>query len=85
MSLQRPFVRTHEEKKEWGTLTIRFGDKDRELLDSFKELVNIKTDGRAIKYSLKISHSVLHSVFGSDILKYLCQKKRERLSDVKTF
>lgn len=80
----QPFTRQRldDEPDEGETFTVRLNKKEREMLEDLKRMMDIKSDGKALKIAgLIIGRNVLHSLFGAKILAYLFKKDRLRLSD----
>jgi hypothetical protein len=85
MSLEtEPFVRYHEEKKK-DTFTVTVNVEERKNLEEIKEVLNIKSDSRALKIAAWIGQKALLSTFGTPILTYLFKKDRQKLEDFKNF
>lgn len=82
---KEPFVRykTDEEveSEEGETFTLRLNPKERLWLDKLKKVLDIKSDGKALKIGAFVGLNVLHSHFGEGVLRYLFKKDRSRLSD----
>lgn len=81
-----PFVRqTLGEKSKEDTFTVRVNDEERKMLEEIKEVLNIKSDGKALKIAARVGYNVLHTTFGRELLLYLFKKERLKLEDFKNF
>jgi len=87
---KKPFTpyRLEEEKKQDKSivLPVRINKKlEQPMINEIKKLLNIKSDGKALKVSARVGLNVLQATLGSDILGYLCKDSRDRLSDYENF
>jgi hypothetical protein len=87
-----PFTRykTNEEKEEeeiqFGEImTIRLNPVEKQWIEKWKKVLDIKSDGKTLKFLAEIGTNVLHSTFGDKKLGYLFKKDRQRLSDYENF
>lgn len=87
-----PFTRykTDEEKAQeeleiGEVMTIRINGKERTWLDQWKKVLDIKSDGKTLKFLAEVGTNVLHGTFGDKKLGYLFKKDRQRLSDFENF
>ena len=67
-------LKTGEEDK--LLLTLRLNPKERELLDDIKLILDISSDGGALKIAAFTGWNVLQRSFGRDNIKWLCDKNR---------
>jgi hypothetical protein len=75
----KPFYRKNL-KKEGGDkllLTLRLNKEERALLDEIKDVLDINSDGGALKLSAFKGWLVLQRTLGKDTLKWLCSKERQ--------
>ena len=87
------FYRTHTEeeqvdrkkKEKRDVFSISVNREEREMLDELKKLLDISSDGQALKMGSFIGLHVLHGMFGRKFLAYLFKKDRKKLSDLKAF
>lgn len=81
----KPFYRTktdEEREEESGrTFTIRVNEKEELLLRRLREILDVKSGGKALKIGAWVGLNVLQNTFGEDFAKYLFKKERVRLSD----
>ena len=76
---KEPFRRYNEDKQD--VFTIRLNSDERDILNKYKKLFNVKSDGKMIKIGFIIGTNVLQRDFPSKILKYLMKDGRVKLSD----
>lgn len=67
-----------EKKAKTWTRSIRINKEERQMIQDIKKLLNIHTDGTAIKVAAKVGLNVLQSTFSADILQYLTSERRKR-------
>ena len=85
---KKPFVSYNleaERNEKSIVLPIRVNVEEQLLIKEIKELLNVHSDGKALKISARIGLDVLHRTFSKKTLKYICSEKRERLTDYKVF
>ena len=66
-------------------IPVRVNKAEQELIKAIKEHLNIHSDSKALKVSARVGLDVLQRHFSPKVLKYLCNEKRERLTDYKAF
>ena len=83
---KQPFVKYNDEIEGIGeTFTVRLNTKERELLNTIRKDLDIKSDSKALKEAAWIGLNVLHQTFGPKLCRYLFKKDRSRLSDFENF
>ena len=70
-----------EENKKQDIITIRLNQEERSILNKFKILFDVKSDGKMIKMGFIIGTNVLQRDFPPKILRYLMKGERIKLSD----
>lgn len=88
LTLERaPFTRyTSDEEERADTFTVRLNAEERLALEDLKEMLNVKSDGKALKIAgLVVGRNVLHGTFTKPLLMYLFKKDRQKLEDFKDF
>ena len=70
-----------DKDKSREVFSISINKQERAWLDEIKEDLNIKQDGKALKYSAFIGRKVLHSLLGRKFLGYLFKKERVKFVD----
>jgi len=83
--LKPPFTPTRLEEerakdKSW-TMTLRYNEPERAMIDRLRVLLNIESDTKALKKGAEIGLNVLQTVFSEQTLRYLTDGKRERMTD----
>ena len=85
MIKKQPFqpYRLEEErmKDKSKVFPMRLNKQEQAMAKQLMILFNVKSPVTAIKYSAEIGLNVLHSTFGSSLLKRLFSKERIRLED----
>ena len=73
-----PFYRTHlkEEGEDKTHVTIRLNAEERASLDDIKLILDISSDGAALKLAAFKGWDVLQRTLGRDYLKWLADKER---------
>ena len=61
--------------------SISLNEKERAILDRFKQDTNIPMDSKAFKVMAMIGANVSFTVFGTRILKYLSSQDRTKIID----
>tara|TARA_Y100000310_G_C20639552_1_gene793109 strand:+ start:45 stop:323 length:279 start_codon:yes stop_codon:yes gene_type:complete len=69
--------------KKQDVVTIRINANEREILNEFKRLFDVKSDGKMVKMGFIIGTNVLQRDFPPKILRYLMKGDRVKLSDYK--
>lgn len=81
---KKPFVNysLDEEKKDKpDIISLRLTDEERKKLNTTKLILNIPSDGTALKIMAEIGLNVIHSTFPPKILAYLTKEKRVRIDE----
>lgn len=83
---KKPFVNyTLDEEKakkpKRDIFSISLNEKERVLLNRFKQETNIPMDSKALKVAAIIGMNVSNSIFGTQILKYLSSQDRTKIID----
>jgi hypothetical protein len=81
-----PFYRKNlkqEEDDKRDIFTVSLNDDERMVIEKLKVLLNIKSDGKALKFGAKLGLNVLLSTFSEADLRYISSSDRQRLSDFK--
>lgn len=82
ISPKAPFRRYNlDEDSKQDIFTIRLNANERAILNKYKALFDIKSDGKMLKIGFIIGTNVLQHDFPPKILKYLFNKGRIKLSD----
>jgi len=81
----KPFEpqRLEEERaldKSWP-ITVRINEREKAMINRIRALLDIEGDSKALKKAAEIGLNVILSTFGEEMIKYLCEGKRERKSD----
>lgn len=85
-SIKHSFNRSNlGEKPKYDTFTVRVNDSERRMLQHAKKDLDIKGDSSVIKFLAKVGLNVLHKTFGTNEIRYLFKKDRQRYSDYKNF
>ena len=87
-----PFYRTRtdeerekaKETEKRETFGVSVNAQERIMLDALKEVLNVKSDGKALKIGAQIGLSVIQATFPEPIRKYLFSVNRQKLTDFKT-
>jgi hypothetical protein len=82
---KEPFVNYTLGEKDKNVFTVRVNDEEKKLIEELKEMLNIKSDSKALKMGAQIGLNVLHHTFGKEFLMYLFKKERSKLEDYKNF
>lgn len=82
---KKPFTRYNLKIEDSNVITIRINVDERMLLEEFKELLNVKSDSKALKIGVIIAKNVIHRTLGSKLCRYLFLNERVKLSDFKNF
>jgi len=61
--------------------SVSLNEKERELLDRFKQETNIPMDSKALKLAAVAGMNVSFLIYGQGILKYLTSKDRTKILD----
>lgn len=85
MSLEKERFTSYDLNKKKNVFTVRVNDEERKLLEELKEVLNVASDGKALKIGALVGLNVLHSTFTRPVLKYLFKKDRIKLEDYKDF
>lgn len=79
---KKPFVsytlETERVRPKRDVFSVSLNEKERTLLDKFKEETGIPHDSKALKVLFVIGANVSSSIFGSQILKYLSSQDRTK-------
>ena len=82
---QKPFTKYNLEGE--GTrqdiVSVRLNNEERDILEKYKRVFDIKSDGKMLKQGALIGFNVLQTLFPPIFLKYLMSKERVKLSDYK--
>ena len=73
----KPFYRTKQDGQDKGIMTIRLNDEERAQLEDIKLILDISSDGAALKLAAFKGWGVLQRTFGRDFLKWLSDKNRQ--------
>jgi len=81
--VKEPFrkYKLDEEGGKQDIVSVRLNKDERDILNKYKALFNIKSDGKMLKMGFIIGANVLHRDFPPKILKYLMRGDRIKLSD----
>ena len=83
-----PFYPTRSEEERAQdtreTFTISINAEERLMLDQLKELLNIKSDGKALKIGATIGLNVILALFPAPIRNWLFNVNRQKLTDFKS-
>lgn len=74
-----------EDKPDDIITTIRLNPDEQEALEKLKEILDVKSDAKALKFAALISLNVIQHTFGPKMARYLFKNERQRLSDYKNF
>ncbi len=80
---QEPFRKYNldEDNKGQDIVSTRLNPEERKILDSYKQMFDIKSDGKMLKQGALIGFRVLHFLFPPKFMRYLMNKERVKLSD----
>jgi hypothetical protein len=74
----RPFIKTNTDSVEdKNHVTLRFNSEERAILDDIKTILDIRSDGTALKIAAFQGWAVLQRTLGRDYLKWLADKDRQ--------
>lgn len=60
------------------TLSVRLNAEEQAMVKKIKELLNLTSDGTALKIGAEVGLNVLHGSFGMKILRFLTSDSRKR-------
>ncbi len=78
MSIKKtPFIR-YDDSEDYKpkTFTVRMNQEEEAMINELKVLLNIKSNGKALKIGARVAINVLHGTFGDKVLRYLFKKDR---------
>jgi hypothetical protein len=81
-----PFYRKNlktDDEVERDIFTISLNHDERAILERLKLLLNVKSDGKALKLGAKVGLNVLQTLFSEVDMRYISSSDRQRLSDFK--
>ena len=83
MIKKKPFRKYNldEEGKKQDIVSVRLNPEERAILNKYKALFDVKSDGKMLKMGFIIGSNVLHRDFPPKILRYLIKGDRIKLSD----
>lgn len=80
--VKEPFRKYHlDEEGKQDIVSVRVNKEERDILNKFKALFDIKSDGKMLKMGFIVGTNVLHRDFPPKILRYLMRGDRIKLSD----
>jgi hypothetical protein len=81
--IRPPFTKKYldEEDKSQDVVSIRLNQDERDILDKFKKLFDVKSDGKMLKMGFIVGTNVLQRDFPPKILRYIISNERIKLSD----
>jgi hypothetical protein len=83
---KEPFRLYNTDKKEKADIiSVRISKEERETLEELKEILDINSDAKALKFSAFIGRNVVFSIFGRKMATFLFKEDRLRYSGKRKF
>lgn len=81
--VKKPFVKYNldEENKKQDIVSVRLNQEERAILNKFKILFDVKSDGKMLKMGFIVGTNVLQRDFPPKVLRYIMKGDRVKLSD----
>lgn len=73
---ERPFYRKNLNEPDKNIFSIRLNPEERQALDEIKQVLDLGSDGTALKLCAFKGWVVLQRTFGRETLRWLCDKER---------